>query len=411
MASEVNLHIPDGINFDCTGCGNCCFSWPVPLTDRDMAKLSTLPLKEIQDGSLQLLAIGNPGTLKPQTFTRALGKREDGKCQFLLLDNKCKLHRDYGIEAKPAMCQLFPYTFTETPTGVYAAASFASTGVLYNAGRPLSEQSEHLSQTYRLFKSLFPALVPDWSNLQFVDGQPLSYGEYEKFESDWLSSLHPNRNALDTSGATRVDKLLVSLSQQLPSMIAVKRDYEQIPGIEAKARVVDQLLIKGLCDAYFPEDVYHENVCRFDSATLARSLVMPPNKVLLNLAGKPISFGELIDYSLGSLAAESEALLLRFVYLKVFSKLYFGPGFAGLSTVAGLNHLFVLIALVRIMIKASNLDEKPKGENIPFEEIAEIVRRLERRLTVANFSNEARLVLEVLLTSSKRVERIFSVSN
>lgn len=405
MADDIKLHIPAGINFDCTGCGNCCFSWPVPLTDGDVAKISTLPLKEIQDGTLQLQSIGNTGTLQENIFTKALGKRPDGKCQFLLLDNQCKLHRDYGIEAKPAMCRLFPYTFTETPAGVYAAASFASTGVLFNAGRPLSEQREHLGQQYKLFKSLFPDLMPDWKSIQLIDGQPLSYDTYEMMEREILSALEPSVDI-----PRRVEKSLVSISQNVSAQALVQRDFDQIAGIEAKPKVVDQLLLKGLCDAYFPPDVYQDNVCTFDSAALARALVMPPNKVLLSLGSKQISFGEVVGYTLGPLSSESEALLLRFAYLKVFSKLYFGPGFAGLSLVSGLNHLSTIIALVRIILKAENLEKKPRGETISFDVVAEIVRKLERRLTVANFSNEAKMVLEVLFASSKRVERIFSLS-
>ena len=39
---QMILHIPEGINFECSGCGNCCFSWPVPLTPADVRRIEEI---------------------------------------------------------------------------------------------------------------------------------------------------------------------------------------------------------------------------------------------------------------------------------------------------------------------------------------------------------------------------------
>lgn len=403
MGGEATLHIPEGINFDCTGCGNCCFSWPVPLTDDDFERICSLEIEGVKKEPVHIIKTGAPASPGQRAFTSALGKRRDGKCQFLSPDNRCEIHSQFGEEAKPSMCRLFPYTFTPTPNGVYASASFASTGVLYNSGRPLAEQKPHLLRTYELFQKLYSELAPDWNGLQLIDGQPLSFNEYLVIESTLLAAL---KEDTPESMNRRADKILCALAKETSKLINQKRDFDKIPGLETKPRTVDSLLINALLAAYFPDDVYKENNCEIDTAQLARSLVAPPDKVLIKFAGSTFSYGDLNQYTLAALDAQSEGLLKRFAYLKIFSKLYFGPGFAGLSLVAGLNHLATIVSLIRIVLKLKNITRKAKGHEIPFEEVAECVRMLERRLTVANYSRETKTMLEVLLSGAERSERI-----
>src|SRR5271167_3054776 len=39
---DDRLIIPEGINFECTGCGNCCHQWPVPSTAEDRQRIIDL---------------------------------------------------------------------------------------------------------------------------------------------------------------------------------------------------------------------------------------------------------------------------------------------------------------------------------------------------------------------------------
>lgn len=410
MSADAILHIPEGINFDCTGCGNCCFTWPVPLTDDDIKRICSLEIEGVKEEPVHLIDTGSQVTLGQLAFTSALGKRNDGKCQFLSPDNRCRIHDQFGADAKPSMCRLFPYTFTSTPNGVYASASFASTGVLFNSGRPLSEQRQHLIHTYQLFQKLYSDLSPDWTNLQFVDGQPLPFEDYLEIEGRILSALGSN-DAKESLREERADKILIGITKQIALSVKEKRDFDKIPGLQTKPRTVDSLLINALLSAYFPDNVYRENYCEIDTASLARHLVAPPDKVLAQFAGGAVSYGELNQYSLGRLNEQAENLLFRFAYLKVFSKLYFGPGFAGLSLIAGLNHLSTIVSLVRIVLKLENVSARKLGSAITFEEVAECVRILERRLTVSKYSRETKTMLEVLLSSSDRAERIAALAS
>ena len=46
------------------------------------------------------------GLWKPQY---SLAKRKDGRCIFLEPDGLCRIHREFGLAAKPLICQMFPF--------------------------------------------------------------------------------------------------------------------------------------------------------------------------------------------------------------------------------------------------------------------------------------------------------------
>src|SRR5262249_31382758 len=130
--------------------------WAVPMTQEDYERISAADWTTIHESF---------GT---KTLFRQLSKREaqdtpythkivsdTGICPFLV-DNLCHMHSKYGAEFKPSICQLFPYCFSETPSGVYATVSFVSAGVIYNSGKPLAEQRDYLEGKWQEFRKMYP---------------------------------------------------------------------------------------------------------------------------------------------------------------------------------------------------------------------------------------------------------------
>jgi len=383
-SSPTSLHIPVGINFECTGCGNCCFSWPVPLNDNDVSRLETLAALEARD---YIKPLGQRSDAL-KSSTHSLEKRADGKCVFLDDDNRCKLHSNFGPEAKPAMCQLFPYTFTPTPSGVYASVSFASTGVLTNSGRPLQEQSEHLQSRWSLMQSLNPEYQPDWHSAQLLDGVPISWTEYLAVDRDLLELLRPN--GPHVSILSLCEQACSLLMSRLPAAYPLDRNFTETP-----PEVMDRILISYLLDFYFPDDVFESTESNLPARMMLQHMVSPAAASLRIIPNQLLS----------EVDPQIDQLLRRFLYCRVFSKLYFGPGYNFLSVTAGLHHLCCLVALVRIALKSAI--GTTSGDT--FTAAAELVRKLERRLTMARFSRETVSVLEVLFTSPSRVKRILAL--
>jgi len=397
---ETVLYIPEGINFDCTGCGNCCFHWPVPATDADVERITALAGDSDKPNFRRL-----PNSVdKMKAFTHALEKKSDGSCQYLDADIRCRLHKNFGIESKPAMCRLFPYTFTNTPSGTFASVSFASTGVLLNSGSPLTLQKEFLQQQLSLFTQLFPN-QPDWSQIQLVDGVSVRWVEFLSIDKVLLENICP--------GKTLTREVLLAQSRFIVGKISKPVDLDNAHLTKVRPILIDQILLKLLYEMYFVADPYDEGVAEFDHGQFMDLLAQPAPSLSMRFhrdgaASELVSFKAINDRRYRATDYEQfEQLLTRFVYCRLFSKLYFGPGFGGLSLLSGYHHLIVLVALVRIHLKMANISAVDTSD---FQWQLEQIRMLERRLTVASLSREAHAILEVLLQSPARVERILSLS-
>ncbi len=153
---QPELNTPEGLHYECTGCGKCCSGWSVPLTEEDYKRIV-----DIDWGSLsadlkdkKLFRPLPPALKKGTPYSYAIIATAEGQCPFLK-NNLCFIHSQFGSQTKPAMCQLFPYSFNETPSGVYASVSFVSRGAIFNAGKALSEQKEYLQTKFKEFKRLF----------------------------------------------------------------------------------------------------------------------------------------------------------------------------------------------------------------------------------------------------------------
>ena len=83
----------------CIGCGKCCGAWAVPVSEEERRKIMALPL------------VGLPLPVE-QCFERRRGawylKKKNRHCIFLDEEKKCRIHTQFGLEAKPLTCRLYP---------------------------------------------------------------------------------------------------------------------------------------------------------------------------------------------------------------------------------------------------------------------------------------------------------------
>ena len=91
--------------WDCRGCGHCCRGTIIRLKDDDLQRLRKQHWEQHPDYRGQKIVVRH-GLWKPDYF---LAKRKDGCCIFLTDDGLCRIHRDFGLTAKPLVCQMFPF--------------------------------------------------------------------------------------------------------------------------------------------------------------------------------------------------------------------------------------------------------------------------------------------------------------
>jgi len=248
---------------------------------------------------------------------------------------------------------------------------------------------------------LFPKVAPDWSSTQLIDGYLIDWDEYLNLERELLRLIR-------FQGQKRIDRCLLDCSRFLARTVPPGSELERGLQIEARPKMIDQIIVRHLFDLYFPDDAFNCDADELDAQGLGKQLVDPPAALTLQCGGVSYSFGDLNGFSLGNLDPQSEDMLARFVYCRIFSKLYFAAGFANLSLLAGIHHLAIIMAMLRFKLKIITL--RDKGRRPDFYEVAEVLRALERRLTQVHSSREATAALEVLLTSPERAERILSLA-
>lgn len=290
-----------------------------------------------------------------------------------------------------------------TPDTVIASLSFASSAVLYNTGKLLSEQDSVLEAQYRRFQNAFDSTSDRWQNLQLIDGTALSWEAFSQLDQDFTRILEEDCQTTESVPRklrSKLQKMGKFVLSKLPTPAAAERD----PRLESRPKIVDQLLLKYLELLYFPQDVFADQNYDLRTRDLMLSLVAAPETVSFGDASST-TFSDLIKFKLGKLPDDVEELIDRFLYVKAFSKFYFGPGFHHLSLLAGIHHLQYLELLIRLKLKQAAIG---KSLQIPvsFEDTAELIRSLERRLTQLDLTKDSISVLEILCSSPARAARI-----
>ncbi len=401
--TQVNLHIPVGINYECTGCGKCCGGWAVPLTDEDYDRIAPTNWGARADKfkGKDLFRPLKPYEMVNVPYTHAIKHGEDGHCPFLV-DNLCFIHKEDGSKAKPSICQLFPYCFNETPSGVYATVSFLSMGAIHNSGRALAEQREYLEQKYQDFQALFPNHHPNWDKLQLAVGKPLTWERYLEIETEILKVLQNEEIDFETR-LKDCSSYLVGLARGAASSPApVSSDH---------LNHLDRVLIANLHRLYFPTKSINRGEGDF---SLNRFLIDASFGSVLTglkiaLPGRSYSLGDLESIKWPYEDKEVQNLLYRYFYSRIFAKLYFGAGYGQLSLITGFHHLVFVYTLVKWHAKAL---AKMRGVNeVGYLDVIASIRQLEKRMGETALGGYAAATLELLLFSASRIARVLKNSH
>lgn len=396
--TELLLHLPDEINYECTGCGKCCGGWSVPMTQDDYERITAVDWSQfdsryqMQDLFREMKPYESAGT----PYLYAIKEGGDGHCPFLK-DNLCFIHSQRGSTFKPSICQLFPYCFNETPSGFYATVSFVSMGVVNNSGKPLNEQRDYLEGKLKEFKTLFPDHHPNWSNLKLAVDKPLSWDEYLEIEKEMLHIWAERDKPLDLRFLAISDMLLEKF----------KGVPVAPPASVGSMKNLDKQLLVALYKIYFPHKKLGRGEGDFNAGRFTYQMLFEGVFPGLRLRSptKSYSFEELakIDFPEDK---DVEDLIYRYFHSRIFGKLYFGAGFGQLSLITGFHHLLLTYVLLK---QNSKIVALSRGAGTPsYLDVVVAVRTLEKRLGETSVGGYAAAILELLLFSPGRMRRILS---
>lgn len=318
------------------------------------------------------------------------------------------------------MCRLFPYTFMYCPDGLKVGLSFASTGVLLNSGAHLVDQQPLLKELGDLFDTMHPDIAKSslekWSRSEFVAGSVLDYDNFREFNEPYLARLEklialPQAGAISKDNGQPADKAQSVLSDMfdvlcgsLPSEMLSPLS-KQFPHLSPHK--LDHYILMPLYRAYFGAamPVREDEI----TATVMTYLRNEERELYFIVGERKISFADLRDIKIAPMTDQEQDLINRFVYVRLFSRLYFGPGFSMMPLLSGIFHLLSLVALLSLALKidaltATNLDQR-------FERVVNLVREIDRRLTAVIYSRNTCSMFELFALDPDRVRRFLVLAN
>ena len=150
MTETAPLHLPEGQRYACRQCGDGCHIFnEYPLDDASIGRMRDLAVEDLLPSELRARGYLMPGDRDPGR--KVLRRRDhDHACVFRQPDMLCGIHAHHGMEAKPRVCQDFPYRFVDTPLGIHPGLSFACSAVLENHGPLVSDQGGELQALHQV---------------------------------------------------------------------------------------------------------------------------------------------------------------------------------------------------------------------------------------------------------------------
>src|SRR5580704_5482751 len=144
--TEPRFILPKDLDFECTNCGRCCRErWEIRVDAPSAERLLARPWPGI-DGPAFTKRLPLVADDLPYTVARCA----NGACAFLDGKNLCRIHSELGLEAKPQVCQQFPFLFSESPEGVTVGLSHYCPGVHRKEGAAAPPLEGKLPELKRL---------------------------------------------------------------------------------------------------------------------------------------------------------------------------------------------------------------------------------------------------------------------
>lgn len=138
--------LPIQENWDCQGCGICCHGALVVLNESDLKQFRAQHWDEHPDfkGKKTLVRLG----LFDNRYR--LAQRGDGTCVFQDTDKLCRIHKEFGYDAKPHICRMAPLQVIPLDTIAYVTLRRYCPSAASDRGRSLKEQLGELRNLLKL---------------------------------------------------------------------------------------------------------------------------------------------------------------------------------------------------------------------------------------------------------------------
>jgi lysine-N-methylase len=334
----------DRQNFTCHSCTHCCRTYIVTVTDEERARLLRLGWEEKlslpADKLFQQTDVGGGRT------KWRLGHDESGACVFLSEHGLCRIHAEFGENAKPIECQIYPFAFVQTNNRVRVNLRFACPSVAGNQGKSLSEQQRALERLANRY--LADAEKPSSPVLR--DDIELTWEQCDAIAQTFIHAV--TDESLDLTARFLCASQLLEVLRHLPAerlndfggFHTRLAEGIQSEGVERVKPKHGTLVMFRLLTAIYAKK--ESGVGWWGNVMSALSFIAGKGELPPLQPHLPQARFEDLERPIGSLDAESVELLTRFYRIKLSSLAFFGSAHFGYTVIEGLGALLLTYPLV-----------------------------------------------------------------
>jgi lysine-N-methylase len=139
MKSKIRT-LPIVEQWDCHHCTACCRETTIQLNPDDLQRLT----QQQWDQHPEYCGIQIVRRSAWLGGAQVLAHKADGSCVFLTNSGRCRIHEEFGLDAKPFVCRLFPLQVLTTDREAFATVVRSCPSAAAERGRPLSQHLDFL---------------------------------------------------------------------------------------------------------------------------------------------------------------------------------------------------------------------------------------------------------------------------
>lgn len=346
--------------WSCNRCTNCCRELVVHLTPRDRQEIDRQNWGE-KIGDLPYVRLHGDWVLN---------RAPDGACVFLSSQGRCRIHADFGAEAKPLACQLFPFSLHREESSLQATLRFDCPSAGRNQGEGLLAFQSELSRLASAFDESAPLTFAGRpAKGRLTKGRELSHAENEaiiKGLDRWVSNSSVSVSqvlvgiasmAETLSGAklhrfdeARLIELIGMLFDDLPSAVEDILLSNMLPPTERQWRLF-RMTVFAHCEYLRFEQAQRGFLAglkhRWGQMNRGRRFAAGEGGIPPLLNGAPIVSTASIRSSLEvPMPVDSDDLIARYIRMRLLSGTVYGPGYYGWSVIHGIRALLTATCAV-----------------------------------------------------------------
>ena len=357
-------HLPVLQNWDCHVCGSCCKEYQVEVSPEEMKRIEAQGWDKDKDlgGLAPFRRIGPPWARR-----YLLNHRSDDSCVFLSEQGRCRVHENFGYDAKPLPCRMFPFVLIPQGDRWGVSVRYACPSAAANKGRPLTGHNDALRQfAEELATRVGLQPQPDGSLVRapsLQSGQRVDWPDLQRFVRALLTLLENRKDRVerrlrkclalanlcraskfDHISGDRLDEFLKILGETIEAEAPADPAAVPAPGW------IGRVLFRQALAVYMRKD--HGPNRGPDLAGRGRRLgaalrfVRGAGRVPRLHGWMPESTFEKLEQPAGPLSAAAEEALERYYRLKVGSLQFCGAAVFGMSFWEGFESLALTLPII-----------------------------------------------------------------